>query len=124
MGWGRAAACTSLLQGPGGGSKPSSWGMEEPQGKSSSSGMADVLGERAGELGRFPSYHGGQLGNHVAQSVDVALVPRVGSAQVLSHLAELLLAGGSVVLWEKHTAQSMSMAQSTRRRREGEGAGA
>lgn len=70
-------------------------------------------------MGRFPSYHGGQLGNHMAQRVDVALVPRVDSAQVPGHLAELLLAGGSVVLQEKHTAQSMIVAQNTRSHRGG-----
>lgn len=70
-------------------------------------------------VGRFPSYHGGQLGNHVAERVDVALVPRVGSAQVPGHLAELLLAGDSVVLWEKHTAQSTITAQNTWSRRGG-----
>lgn len=76
---------------------------------------------QAGEVGRFPSYHGGQLGNHVAERVDVALVPRVGSAQVPGHLTELLVAGGGVVLREKHTAQSRIMAENTGSHRGGRG---
>lgn len=57
------------------------------------------------EMGRLSSYHGGQLGDHVAQGVDVALVPGVGPAQVPGHLTQLL--GASVVLWGKHSSDSL-----------------
>lgn len=77
---------------------------------------------QAGEVGRFPSYHGGQLGNHVAQRVDVALVPRVSSAEVPGHLAEVLLACGTMVLQEKHTAQSMIKMPGALEEAEGAGA--
>lgn len=92
------------------------------QGMSLCSGTTDAFGKRARwGGGRFPSYHGGQLGNHVAQRVDVALIPRVGPAQVRGHLTELLLAGGSLVLRKKHTAQSAITAENTRNHRAGRG---
>lgn len=70
------------------------------------------LGQHCGS-GEVSSYHGGQLGDHVAQRVDVALIPGVGSAQVPGHLAELLGAGSSVGLQEKCTAQGTTTAQNT-----------
>lgn len=57
-----------------------------------------------------PSYHGGQLGDHVTQCVDVALIPRVSFAQIHSQLAELHLARRSMILEEeKHTAQDSQL---------------
>lgn len=57
-----------------------------------------------------PSYHGGQLGDHVTQCVDVALIPRVSSPQIHSQLAEFHLARHSMILEaEKHTAQDSQL---------------
>lgn len=66
-----------------------------------SPGAAGVFWEWEG----FISYHGGQLGDDVTQGVDVALVPGVSPAQVPGHLTQLL--GASVVLWGKHSSQSL-----------------
>lgn len=119
--------CTFPAAGPWGrfvGRKPLSGAQRSPAGHQLVLRYGRCVWEtgQAVEVGRFPSYHCGQLGNHVAQRVDVALIPWVSPAQVPGHLAEVLLACGSVVLQEKHTAQSMIKIPGALEEAEGAGA--